>query len=196
MIRHWLAGHKSLVMTMTSGGVIAALVATLAVVSGGYPAQKVELNDASVWVANGSKQLVGRANTEVLELNSVVESSSSEVDVVQSGASVFVLDEANNKVDVIDPATSSVLDTVPMPTQGPRLFLAGGNIVVTDRNGEVWILPLSEFDRFDTEAQPTLSLGGDSVFAMSGDGTLIAFSQAAKLVYRIDAARTLTVEEL
>ncbi|HEY9498831.1 MAG TPA: Ig-like domain-containing protein [Terrimesophilobacter sp.] len=195
MIRHWLAGHKSLVMTMTSGGVIAALVATLAVVSGGYPAQKVELNDASVWVANGSKQLVGRANTEVLELNSVVESSSSEVDVVQSGASVFVLDEANNKVDVIDPATSSVLDTVPMPTQGPRLFLAGGNIVVTDRNGEVWILPLSEFDRFDTEAQPTLSLGGDSVFAMSGDGTLIAFSQAAKLVYRIDAARTLTVEE-
>ena len=195
MFRPWLTGQKSLVTTVTSGTVIAAFVATMAIISGGYPAQKVELNDASVWVSNGTKQVIGRANTEVLELNTVVPSESSEVDVVQSGASVLLFDEGNSKVDIIDPATSTIVDTVPMPTDTPRLFIAGSNVVVTDGDGEVWIVPVADFAHFDPETQPTLSLGGNAVFSVNQDGSLGAFSQAARLVYRIDAARTLEVEE-
>ncbi len=72
MLRNWFSAHRSLVATATSGALIAAVVATIAIVSTGYTAQKMELDDASVWVANGSQQVIGRANTEVFELNSVV----------------------------------------------------------------------------------------------------------------------------
>ena len=195
MFRRWLAGHKSLATTLTSGTVIAALIATVAVVSGGFPAQKLALNDASVWVANGTKLVIGRANIEIMELNTVVESASSEIDIVQQGARIILFDRGNSKADIVDPATSTVLDTVPLPAGSPDVFLAGDNVVVADSEGEVWILPMSAFSHFDAAAQPTLNLGGGSVYSMSPDGILTAFSQAARTVYRIDAASTLAVEE-
>ncbi|MDQ2698634.1 MAG: hypothetical protein M3Y46_07555, partial [Actinomycetota bacterium] len=68
MVRAWFKQHRSLVATATSGTVIAALIATVAVVSNGYTAQRVDLGDGAVWVANSAQQALGRANTEVLEL--------------------------------------------------------------------------------------------------------------------------------
>ncbi len=195
MLRTWLGGHRSFAVTAASVTAIAAVIVTTAVVSTGYPAQKVELNDASVWVSNGSKQFVGRANTEILELNSVVAAESSELEVVQGGATVLLFDEGSSKADIIDPATSTVLDSVPMPTVAPRLFLAGDNVVVADGNGRVWIVPASEFTHFDPESPETLSLGADAVYAMGTDGMLAAYSRDAGLVYRIDAARTADVVE-
>lgn len=195
MFRRWLSGHRSLAITLTSATAIVALVVTTAVISGGYPAQKVELNDASVWVSNGAKQFIGRANTEILQLNTVVASESSELDVVQNGLTVLMFDEGSSKVSIIDPATSTILDTVPMPTNSPGLYTAQDNIVVTDGDGEVWIMPSTEFQHFDPETPPNLSLGADSVFAMSDDGDLVAYSREAHVVYRIDAAGTATVVE-
>ena len=58
MLRSWLKSHRSLVATATSGVLIAAIVATIAIVSTGYTAQKMQLDDGSVWVANGNRQAV------------------------------------------------------------------------------------------------------------------------------------------
>ncbi len=195
MFRRWLSSHKSLAASLTSGVAIVALVVTTAVVSGGYPAQRVQLNDASVWVSNGSKQFIGRANTQILELNAVVPTESSELAVVQGGTTVLLFDEGSSKVDIVDPATSTVVDSVPMPTNEPRLFLAGDNVVVADGDGSVWIVPTGEFEHFDPVSTPTLSLGAESVFAMNPNGFLIAYSRDAKLVYRIDAAASASVVE-
>ncbi|HEU4849996.1 MAG TPA: Ig-like domain-containing protein, partial [Terrimesophilobacter sp.] len=195
MLKTWLKAHRSFVTTAASVIAIVAVVVTTAVVSTGYPAQKVELNDASVWVSNGAKQYIGRANTEILELNTVVASDSSELDVVQGGSTVLLFDEGSSKADIVDPATSTILDSVPMPTTAPRLFLAGDNVVVADGDGQVWIVAAADFEHFDPETQPNLSLGGESVFAMGEEGRLIAYSQAAGLVYLIDAAGTGTVAE-
>lgn len=195
MLRAWLKGHRSWVVTGASIIAILAVVVTTAVISTGYPAQKVELNDASVWVSNGSKQYIGRANTEILELNTVVASESSELDIVQGGETVLLFDEGSSKVDIVDPATSTVLDSVPMPTVTPRLFLAGSNVVVADGDGQVWIVPSTEFEHFDPEAQPTLSLGGGTVYSMDPSGRLLAFSRDAGTVYRVDAVRTASVVE-
>ena len=65
-------------------GAIAAIVATVAITSGGYTAQRTDLNDASVWVANGGEQYIGRANTEVLELDTVVESDGADIELVSA----------------------------------------------------------------------------------------------------------------
>jgi len=105
--REWLSGHRSLVATATSGSVIAALVATVAIVSTGYSAQRLDLNDGSVWVANGSAQVIGRANTQVLALNTVVASSGADIQTIQRGATVLLFDRTDSKVDIVDPSTPS-----------------------------------------------------------------------------------------
>lgn len=195
MLRRWVAGHRSVAVTLTSSVAIVALVVTTAVISGGFPAQKVALNDAAVWVSNGEKQFIGRANTTIMELNSVVAGESSELDVVQSGLTVLLLDGGSGKAGIVDPATSSITKSLPLPTNEPQVFIAGDNVVVTDGDGEVWIMPSDDFEHFDPQTPANLSLGADSTFAIDEEGYLIAYSRDAHLIYRIDAAATATVVE-
>ena len=96
MIRKWISAHASLVISVTSGVVIAALVGAVAIVSTGYPAQQLELGDGSVWVANSQQQAIGRANTEVLELNTVVASTGNDIQVLQQGSTVLLVDRTEN----------------------------------------------------------------------------------------------------
>lgn len=195
MLKRWIAAHRSLAATLTSAVTIVALVATAAIVSGGFAAQRVSLNDASVWVSNGTKQFIGRANTSILELNSVVAGESSELDVVQDGPTVLLFDEGSGKVGIVDPATSTITHTVPMPTNSPRLFATRGNVVVASEDGQVWAMPASEFEHFDPQAPPNLNLGAEATFAMGGDGFLIAYSRDAQVIYRIDVSATASVVE-
>ncbi|MBX3067753.1 MAG: tandem-95 repeat protein [Cryobacterium sp.] len=188
MFLTWLKSNRSLAATLASIAAIGVAISTAAFLSTGYPAQKLDLNDASVWVSNGDSQLIGRANTQIMELNSVVRGDGNEYKVVQNGATVLRFDMGNGKTDIIDPATSTVLDSVPMPTRNPGLFVAGGNVVVTDGDGQVWIVPVADFKHFNPESPATFSLGDDSVFAVGPTGQLVAYSQPAGLVYRLDAS--------
>jgi hypothetical protein len=191
MLRTWLNAHRSLVATATSGVVIAAIVATIAIVSTGYTAQKMQLDDASVWVANGAQQAIGRANTEVLELNSVVRATANQLETVQSGSTVLLVDHANATVQTIDPATSAVLDTVALPPDQAQVFLAGDRVVIFEQGtGELWIVPMVELSGFDATAPASLSLGNDAVVTVSPDGVLFAYSPEVGQVRRVDATRS------
>jgi len=195
MARRWILAHKSLVATATSGLLVAALVATVAVVSSGYTAQRLDLGDASVWVANSAERFIGRANTEVLELNSVVESDGDDIDVVQSGATVMLLDRSDATLGIVDPATSTVVDTVALPPDAPEVFLAGANAVVhAAGSGGLWIVPLVDLPDFDADADPLLSLGSGSVVSVDDEGLLFAFSPGSQKVYRVDAAASTSVD--
>ncbi|MEX1079356.1 MAG: Ig-like domain-containing protein [Homoserinimonas sp.] len=174
--------------TVASGVVIASLIVTIAVISTGYSSQRMDLNDSSVWVANGTEQVIGRANTAVLELNTVVSASGTEIDVVQRGAEVLLFDRDNNTVDIVDPATSAVADSAAMPAASPEVYLAGDNVVIhATSTGAVWILPYAELANFDPAAEPNLTLGEDSIASVSDGGTLFAFSADTGTVYRVDA---------
>jgi hypothetical protein len=195
-VKRWLLAHKSLVVALTSGSVIAALVVTVAVVSTGYAAQKLTLDDGSVWVANGASQVIGRANPQVLELNTVVASAGAEVDVVQQGSTVLLFDRSNAKVDIVDPATSAILDSVPLPPADPELFIAGSNAVIGSAStGQYWIVALADLATFDAQSTPTLSLGADTVASVTPDGMLFVYSASTREVYRIDAANSDSVAE-
>ncbi|MGV8884098.1 MAG: Ig-like domain-containing protein [Microbacteriaceae bacterium] len=196
MFKAWFAAHRSLALTTTSITVVAAVVATVAITSGGYTAQRTDLNDAAVWVSNAEQQYVGRANTEVFELNSVVESTSADIELVQRGSTVLMFDRSNATVGVIDPATSEVVDNVPLPANQPELFLAGGNIVIyAQGTGELWIVPAPEFSEFDASQEPLLNLGADTVVSVNDAGVLYGFSSAAGKVYRVDAAQASAVDQ-
>ncbi len=193
--RGWLSAHRSLTVAAISGAVIAAVVISVAVVSTGYSAQKLTLDDGSVWVANGTSEVIGRANPQVLALNSVVASTGSEIDVVQSGRSVLLFDRSNAKVDIVDPATSVVLESVPLPPTNPQLFLAGGTVVIgSGGTGQYWLVPLGQLAHFDAQSQPTLSLGADSVASVAPDGGLFVYSAAVHKVFSIDAAHSDVVQ--
>jgi hypothetical protein len=197
MFRRWLSTHKSLVVAMTSGAVVAVLIATVAIMSNGYTAQHLELDDGSVWVSNGSDQVIGRANTQVLELNTVVPSTGADISVIQNGSTVLLFDRTNSKVDVVDPATSKVVDSVPLPTADPELFLAGNNVVIhAAGTGQLWVVPVAGLSSFDAESEPTLSLGVNSVASVTPDGVLYAYSADTHQVYRMDAAISDTVDQV
>jgi hypothetical protein len=195
VLRAWLIRHRSLALSLVSGAAIAAVVTGVAVTSAGYAAQRLDLGDGAVWVANSSQQAIGRANTEVLELNTVVPTTGSDVDVLQRGETVLLFDRTENKVDIVDAATSEITDSVPLPPDSPEVFLAGTNVVVLEQGtGEVWIVPWSDFAAFDAESESSLSLGADAAVSVDPSGMLFAVSPATGQIYRVDAARSDTVD--
>jgi hypothetical protein len=191
----WLSTHRSLVLSAVSGAAITALVATLAVVSTGYTTQRLDLGDGAVWVVNTDRQAIGRANTEVLELNSVIEASASNIDVLQQSSTVLLMDREESKVSIVDPATSVLRDTVALPPFDSELFLAGDRVVVFERgSGELWIVPFVDLPTFAPQSASTLSLGADAVVSVDADGLLFAYAPSVGVVYRLNAAVTDVVE--
>ncbi len=172
-----------------------ALVVTATVVSTGYPAQRLDLGDGAVWVANSQQQAIGRANTEILELNSVVSTAGTDLEVLQGGSRVLMLDRTESAVDIINPATSEIADTVPMPPNQTRVFLAAERVVIFEEGtGELWIVAASDFADFDSQSPATLSLGTDSIVSVDPAGRLFAYSPAVSQVYALDIERSSAVE--
>lgn len=193
---NWVRARKSFIATAVSTVLVGAIVAVTAIVSTGYTAQRLDLNDGSVWVANGVDQFIGRANTEVFELNTIVESASNDVDVVQAGNTVLLIDRTDAKLDIVDPATSEVLDSVALPPNQARVFLAGGNVVIYSQStGELWILGLADLHNFDAAQVPNLNLGANTVVSVDPNGMLFGFSPDANQVYRVDAATVAVVQQ-
>lgn len=189
MIGRWIATHRSLVATAASGVVIAAVVATLAIVSTGYTAQKLDLGDGAVWVANGQSQVIGRANPAVLELNSVVHSKGAQLSVTQAGDEVLLVDRADATVSVVDPATSTAGQPIALPPQQPQVAIVGDRIAIYEGGtGQLWIVDRDQLPTFDATGPATLNLGAHSVISTAPDGTLVAFSPSTGKVYRVDAA--------
>jgi large repetitive protein len=187
MFRHWFVAHRSLILTVVGGGVIAALVAAFAITSTGFTAQQLNLNDSSVWVANGTQQAIGRANTTVRQLNSVVSTTGNDLDVLQNKSTVMLLDNADSKLQIVDPATSTVTQSVPLPPNQPQVFLSKNTVViVAAATGQLWMTPLPQIASFSSQSAPALSLGPNVVASMDSNGTMFVYSPTAKKVSRIE----------
>jgi hypothetical protein len=189
-----IAARRSQLISAVGGVAVVGVIATVAVVSTGYTAQRMDLDDGSVWVANGSRQVIGRANTLVHELDTVVATASSSLEVHQEGQSVLLFDRGNSTVDIVDTATSTIQGTVPVPPEDTELHLTGAEVadgravIHATGTGEVWIEPLASLDSFDSRSEPDLSFGAGSASSMEQDGTLFAYSPETGDLYRVDAA--------
>ncbi|MGN6428320.1 MAG: Ig-like domain-containing protein [Leifsonia sp.] len=187
MFRSWLLAHKSLAATFVSGTAVAALVTTLAVVSGGYSAQHLQLNDSSVWVASDAKKSLGRANTEIAKLNSVVAGTGEALDVVQDGENVLLIDKEANTVAVVDPATAEAGKSVALPPRSPQVFVAGNQVAMLSRTtGQLWLTTVDQLDQFNSGSAPTIDLGGRAVAAMDPSGVLFAYQPGTRSLVRVD----------
>ncbi|TQO19028.1 hypothetical protein FB472_0560 [Rhodoglobus vestalii] len=189
------AMRRSTAVIVVSVVAIVALITTVAVVSTGYTAQRVNLADGAVWVANNQQQAIGRASTEVLEINSIVDAQSADLEVVQQGENVLLFDRAESTIDVVDPAFSEVSESIALPPNQPEVYFAGDNVVVLEHGtGEVWILPYDDFLNFDSESVASLSLGADAIVSVDENGLLFAFSPSTGQLFRVNSAITDTAE--
>ncbi|PWC03160.1 fibronectin type III domain-containing protein [Agromyces badenianii] len=187
-----LSRPRSAIITAAATTAVVVLVAGVAIASGGYAAQRVDLGDAAVWVGSNDHQSIGRANTAVLELNSVVETGSTDAEIVQQGATVLALDAARATAGIIDATTSTLTDSVAVPPDDAELSLAGTRVIIAS-GGDVWSAPVAQFAQFDVGTEPMLAFGAGSVTSVDPDGTLFAYTPSTGDIARVDAAEAETV---
>ncbi|WP_285116944.1 Ig-like domain-containing protein [Leifsonia sp. fls2-241-R2A-40a] len=186
-VGQWLAAHKSIAATAVSGTAVAALVTTLAVVSGGYSAQHLQLNDAAVWVASDAKKALGRANTEIDKLNSVVPGTGDALDVVQDGTDVLLVDREANTVAVVDPAKAEAGKSVALPPRSPQVSVADGHVaLLSQATGQLWLTTVDQLDQFNSGSAATIDLGGRAVSALDPSGVLFAYQPSTRALVRVD----------
>ncbi|MGD8166840.1 Ig-like domain-containing protein [Herbiconiux sp. P16] len=184
----WIVSHKSLVATLTSGTVVAALVAVAAVASTGYTAQKVDLDDATVWVTSDLHQAVGRANPQVGELNTAIRMESGSLSVSQHGQTVVVSDLGGGEARILDTSGAVVADTVSLPVGDVRIALTASVAVITSRTtGDVWLTTPDSLAAFDPAAPADLTLGAGGDTVVGADGTVFAVSAATGSVFAVDS---------
>lgn len=194
-MRRWLAQRRSAAVTALSGGLVAVVVATIAIVSAGFEAQRLDLNDGAIWVVNSDRQAVGRANLQVGELDSVIRSESSQLDLVQRGTDVIVVDAANATADMVDAARSQVVESVPLPPDEPTVMLNSASVVVhSTGTGQTWVTPRSLFTDFDPSAVASFEFGPDSAIASTDSYGVVAVAPGLGEVYRVVPDRADRVE--
>lgn len=193
MSRARIRVRRPALVTSVASLVVVALCTAFAVASSGYEGERANLDDASVWVTNDKVHAVGRANTAVGELNSVLELGT-DVELVQRGATVLSLDTERAKLGVIDPATSQLSDTIALPPKSPSVAIAGSRVVIAS-DGDVWTTPIGDLLDFDSERDPALSLGPGTKVAVDRAGTMVAYTPSTGVVVRVDAAHTDAIGE-
>ena len=130
--------------TLASAGAVTAAavtITTLAFVYQGLPTTEVDLHDGGVWVTKESALLVGHFNHESQVLDAGLRAVSDDYDILQSGSTVLVVDEADSSLSVIDPANVALGEPVDLPGAA-KTVLGGQTIAVLDTaSGDLWIAP-------------------------------------------------------
>lgn len=192
-LRSVVSRHRSAVVTaVVCMGVVSTIVA-VAVASGGYSAERVDLGDAAVWVANDDLESVGRANTAVHELNTIVETGGSAGQIAQRGQTVLALDQERATVSVIDPMNSTVAETVAVPPSSSIAITESKVVVASD--GDVWTMPSDQIVDLQVDSDPTFRFGPGAVVSVAPDGRLFSYAPLAGIVQRVDVDDSESVVE-
>lgn len=129
-------------------GLIATLVlgvvAGLAVVSVGYPENRLDLHDSGIWVTNDAEQSFGRINKSAIGLDAFLDlpgaAGAAELDVLQDGGAAVEYDAAGGSLVPIDSsAVTNSADQAINLKPGSLVDLRGGTIAALDpATGKIW----------------------------------------------------------
>jgi hypothetical protein len=182
----WQGGRRAMATSVGVGVVVLALIVTVAVTSEGYTAQKIENSDASVWITNQSQRSVGRVNAEISQLNTVLATTAGAVELSQHAGRIIAVDPSGSAALIVDPASASVAESVPLPPGEVQVLQAENRTVVfSPASGNVWFTSPGSFASFDESALPDLTLGVGGSVALGLDSTLFAVSVSGQAVFTI-----------
>jgi len=148
----------------------------MAIAGQGFPVAQVNLNDSGVWVTSQQLQAVGRFNYAAQQLDSIAYvTDMSHFDVLQEGATVFVVDRDDGSVAPLNPANLTLGHTM-MLGGGTDVELGGGMVgILIPGKGSFWLLPAAMVQGFDPESPATPAILTDlpknAVMAVGQDGT-------------------------
>lgn len=192
----WLRKRKT-AASITALSVLVAVPVTAALIHQGFPVTEVDLESRDVWVTNGESLLAGRLNDQISELDGAVSTASNNADVLQNGDDVFLQDKALSSLERIDPAFTSLIQRVTLPT-GATVRYGGDRLaVVAGETGKLWSVDAAGELRFDpTETKPIISIGKAGQAVVTSAGTILAVAPAKQLLYRIMPDGTKTESKL
>lgn len=167
--------------TAVSALVVPAALVGLALAYPGAPVQQLDLDDGAVWVTQGTKQVLGRWNPAIEELNAGLGAKSAALDVLQDGGAVLLTEPG--RVAVVDPASVSLTHDVSVPADA-QVDAARGVVAVLDPAGRLHVSPLEGVRDVVAGAEDGVDLGqgarvvvsrsSGTAFGVRADGTLVA----------------------
>ncbi|KAF2420671.1 Ig-like domain-containing protein, partial [Microbacterium sp. B35-30] len=173
--------------TLASAGAVTAAavtITTLAFVYQGVPTTEVDLHDGGVWVTKQSSLLVGHFNHESQVLDGGLRTTSDDYDILQSGSTVLMVDDAGSTVGVIDPGMVAMSGAAALPGDAD-VALGGETVAILDRaSGDLWVVQSQSVGTFQIEgADPVVNVGKGADVAVGVDGVVYAVSsESAELV--------------
>ena len=184
---------------VAGGTVVALVVGTVVALSLSYEGvatADVQLNDGGVWVTGTGDSRVGRLNYPIQEIDGQFPAASVDFDVIQQGSDVFVVDEALDRVDRVDPTTVLISAGANLPANH-QVVLGGGALAVLDRStGQVHLTPTSNVAALEEEdREPLLTLGAGGVIAVDEAGTLWGFAPETRTLQSLTAEDAATLTE-
>ncbi|NLP85053.1 tandem-95 repeat protein [Microbacterium sp. CFH 90308] len=187
------AGLRARPRALASAGAVTAaavVVTTLAFIYEGLPTTEVDLHDGGVWVTKESALLVGHFNHESQVLDAGLRTVSDDYDILQSGSTVLVMDEADSTLAVVDPANVALGEPVDLPGAA-KAVLGGQTLAVLDTaSGDLWVAPAQSAGSLKVQGNdPLVNLGKGADAAVGVDGTVYAVAPASGevVIVRTDA---------
>jgi hypothetical protein len=183
--RHETVGPRERKLWIGAGvaALAVALVAGIGIVAHGFDRSSPHLSDASVWVANTSTSQLGRANTEISELDTAVKLDGDGDMIAQDQRRVVTHSAQKNTLTVMDPAKAADLGTVNLPEGKPDVVTAGARLGILDTaKGEVWVRSLKDVADYTPGAEPDGQVGSDAVLAVGPDGTWAGYSRTSSRI--------------
>ncbi|MBI5161151.1 MAG: tandem-95 repeat protein [Micrococcales bacterium] len=186
MVRGLSRGRKALASVVVIA-VAAGVPVTFAILHQGFPVTDVDLASKDVWVTNGAKQLAGRLNRQIEELDGSAQATSGSIDLLQNGDDVFLENRSRRTLERIDPAYTTLGQRADIP-QDAELSFGGSTIAVVDpSDGALWTVDVSNQLAFDPRTQrPDLRLGVGGHAAVTPAGAVKAVSATRDRLYTLD----------
>lgn len=174
----WLRARRRAVASTAVVTASAVAITTMAFVYQGFPTTEVDLNDGGVWVTKKQSLLVGHFNHESRVLDGGLRTTSDDYDILQSGATVLVVDASASTVTSVDPAMVNLTDAADLPSDA-KVVLGGSTVAVLDRaSGDLWIVPAAGIGGFQVQGtDPIAELGEGADVTVGVDGAVHAVSR-------------------
>ncbi|HEY0225363.1 MAG TPA: hypothetical protein VGC05_03000 [Mycobacterium sp.] len=181
-----IARHRKAFASGVAVAVVAAVPIGFALVHQGFPETDVQLDAKDVWVTNGSALLGGRLNRQIEELNGAVSGQAHDLDVVQNGESVFLVESAEGRISRVDPAYTNLVEPATMP-KGSTVALGATTLAIVSPGGSLWSVNIVNGLTFDPESPPAAKLGAGGQAVVTSSGVVLATSVIRQQLVRVDA---------
>ncbi|WP_382309275.1 Ig-like domain-containing protein [Herbiconiux sp. UC225_62] len=152
----------------------------MAFVYEGVQTADVELNDGGVWVTKPTGLLLGHLNYPAQVIDGGLRTSSTDFDVLQTGETVLLVDQAGATLTPVNPMTVSLEAPVVLPPES-SVSLGGPTVTLVDREtGNLYATPSSQVGSFVLDPEkPLAELGGGGAAIADVDGNVHALSTSA-----------------